>query len=100
MTRWRIELTRDGAGSLTSVVPEDAPEWVNDLTADLLFRIREAPQAQQITATATGPDEPPIAAAAGRPMTDAEVRQALGGEEPGTEIASGVIPPISEQPGA
>jgi hypothetical protein len=33
----------------------------------------------------------PIAAAAGRPMTDEEVRQALGGEEPGSE-EHGVCP--------
>jgi hypothetical protein len=57
-------LRRNGAGDDTLL----------DVRTNRAHRIR------QITALDLDEDQEPIAAAAGRPMTDDEVRQALGGE--------------------
>lgn len=110
MPTWRIELTRDGNDNLAIVSPEHAPEWVNDLRDDLAYRFRESPEAQQITATCTGPadvaapDDGPLIAGHNRPMTDTEVAQALGDlplepddAAPGPTAAG--VAPGTDQPG-
>jgi hypothetical protein len=59
VSTWRAELSRDDAGTLTTVAPEKAPEWVNDLVADLAYRFRESPDARSVTVSVDGEDTPP-----------------------------------------
>jgi hypothetical protein len=94
---WRIEVTREN-GTFAVTTADQAPDWVFDLVNDLSFRIRQAPEIRRITVDA---DAEPIAAAAGRPMTDAEVTEALSEPEapsPATTAADQVIPDAAAGP--
>jgi hypothetical protein len=90
MSTWRAELSRGGDGTLTTVAPENAPEWVNDLVADLTYRFRESPDARSVIVSVDGEDTPPE-----------EIPDATPGTTSGPVVSSGPgTPPPDAAPRA